>query len=243
MIAVDTSASTRSGSGIDVDKDGEIGLNPVFEFQPNPYPPEVLSTDRGDTILAAELSAVCSFLNHIPSKETRVGIVTFAGDVDPDSGLRRHQNQEDAFLESPLTHDLEVLRMTLSGIAERGSSGATNYAAAISLAMRELSGGSTGKGTPHDEAAKVLLFVTDGIPTLPFGKGTVPDPEDTRLAIITAEEAAEFGIRIHMSVIGPNRLAFPEASVQVAKVTGGLYIPLSDPDGWGRMMAFMILDR
>ena len=57
MIVLDISGSTKVASGVDVDGDGEIGINPEFELVPAgvTYPEGTVSTDPGDTILAAEV--------------------------------------------------------------------------------------------------------------------------------------------------------------------------------------------
>src|SRR5512145_725061 len=56
ILVIDVSGSTKVASGADVDGDGELGFNPHFELvAPGAYPPDVVSTDPGDTILAAEV--------------------------------------------------------------------------------------------------------------------------------------------------------------------------------------------
>ena len=58
MLVIDISGSTKVASGVDVDGDGEVGINPQFELlPPGTYPADTVSTDPGDTILAAEVAA------------------------------------------------------------------------------------------------------------------------------------------------------------------------------------------
>ena len=46
MVAIDVSASTRAASGVDVDGDGVVGVNPHRELlPPGSYPDHILSTD------------------------------------------------------------------------------------------------------------------------------------------------------------------------------------------------------
>src|SRR5690606_2590766 len=56
MIVLDVSASTRYPSGIDVDGDGQVGVNPQLELIPG-YPGDVENTDPDDSILHAEAAA------------------------------------------------------------------------------------------------------------------------------------------------------------------------------------------
>ena len=64
MLVLDISGSTKVASGVDVDRDGEVGINPQFELlPPGLYPENTVTTDPGDTILAAEVAAVnCEWL-------------------------------------------------------------------------------------------------------------------------------------------------------------------------------------
>ena len=58
MLAIDVSASTRSASGVDVDGDGVVGVNPNLELlPPTAYSADTLSSDPQDSILHAEVAA------------------------------------------------------------------------------------------------------------------------------------------------------------------------------------------
>ena len=58
MIVIDVSRSTEAASGVDVDADGEVGVDPHLELlPPGAYPDDVLSTDPDDTILHAAAQA------------------------------------------------------------------------------------------------------------------------------------------------------------------------------------------
>ncbi|HXK22494.1 MAG TPA: hypothetical protein VMS55_07445, partial [Myxococcota bacterium] len=58
MIVIDISGSTKVASGVDVDGNGIVGVNPQFELMPaGTYPENTVSTDPGDSILAAEIKA------------------------------------------------------------------------------------------------------------------------------------------------------------------------------------------
>ena len=91
MLVIDVSGSTKSASGVDVDGDGEVGINPQFELlPPGVYPEGTLSTDPGDTILAAEIAAADALIEGLdPSGRIRVGLVSFAGEMNAQTGHRK----------------------------------------------------------------------------------------------------------------------------------------------------------
>ena len=129
-IVIDVSWSTLYPSGVDVDGDGVVGVNPAEELiPPGTYPPDVHSTDPQDTVLHAETHAALALLESLDPRRVRVALITFGGEVDPITGERRSLDQQDAWLEVPLTDDFDEIRIALTGVLARGSHGATNFAA------------------------------------------------------------------------------------------------------------------
>jgi hypothetical protein len=230
MIAIDVSQSTRIASGVDVDGDGVVGVNPHFELvAPGTYPDDVQSTDPEDTILAAEIAAANALLDSLDPTRVRVGVLSFAGEVHPVTLERKRPDQKDAWLEAPLTSDFEHARVVLGAIGARGPRGATNFAAGIRLAITELAGLSGAKSAPRGNAKKVILFLTDGVPTFPIGKGNVSDPGDMEAAVNAANLAHQAGITINSYALGPGALTDPLAPTEIARVTLGSYTPVMNP--------------
>ncbi|HUG37945.1 MAG TPA: vWA domain-containing protein, partial [Candidatus Limnocylindrales bacterium] len=230
MIGIDVSYSTRAASGVDVDGDGVVGVNPRLElFPPGTFAPEVMSTDPDDSILHAEVAAARALLDSLDPRRVRVGVFTFAGEVDPTTGMRRRVDQEDAWLEVPLTDDYDLVRRAFQAILARGASGATNFAAGIRLGIRELAGLTGARSTTRPDARKVILFLTDGIPTLPVGRGNVSDPGDKEAAIRAAQVARRAGIVINTYALGPEALTYPEVVTEMARATMGTYTPVQNP--------------
>ena len=96
MIVVDVSGSTSAPSGVDVDGDGDIGLDPEYELVvPGTYPPGTKNTDPGDSILAAEIEAGAALIKTLDPTRVRVGIVSF-------SGMTGDPNQSNAWLVAAL---------------------------------------------------------------------------------------------------------------------------------------------
>ena len=90
MLAIDVSASTRAASGVDVDGDGVVGVNPLLELlPPTAYSSETLSSDPQDSILHSEVAAARALIERLDARRVRVGVISFAGEVDPLSGKRK----------------------------------------------------------------------------------------------------------------------------------------------------------
>src|SRR5262245_41122415 len=139
MIVLDVSKSTTAASGVDVDGDGVVGVDPEMELlPPGAYPPDVRNTDPGDSILHAEVAAAHALVRSLDPRRVKLGLVTFSGEVDPMSGERRNPSQQDAWLEVPLTSDTARVLQAVDAVLARGAFGATDFAAGIRLGVREL---------------------------------------------------------------------------------------------------------
>lgn len=237
MIAIDVSKSTRFPSGIDVDEDGDVGFNPHEELiAPGTYPEEVVCSDPDDSILSAEIQAARMLVESLTAGRSRVGVLTFSGEVDFDTGERISPDQKDAVLRIALTDDFAAVKQVLDDVHREGSHGATNFSAAIRLAVVELVGltGSQSKARPR--ARRMLQFLTDGVPTFPYGRGDTPDPEDTEEAINAARLARKAGLTINSFALGRYALESPVATTEMARLTGGAYTPVRNP---GEILAFL----
>ena len=83
MLVIDVSQSTREPSGADVDGDGDLGFDPQLELvEPGKYADDVRCTDPDDSILHAEVVAATALLDTLESDRVRVGVVSFAGEMD-----------------------------------------------------------------------------------------------------------------------------------------------------------------
>jgi hypothetical protein len=159
----------------------------------------------------------------------RVGLVSFAGEVDPTTGKRKRMDQQDAWLEVPLTHDYGAVQRGLTAILARGAHGATNFAAALRLAVAELAGIGGGRSAPRADAKRVVLFLTDGMPTLPIGHGNTSDPGDVEAAVRAADLAHKAGVTVNTYALGTLALAYPRAATEIARRTLGTYNPVQRP--------------
>lgn len=230
MLVIDVSDSTKAASGADIDGDGQVGVDPHNELlPPGAFDPAIRSTDPGDTILQAQIAAARALLAGLDARRVRVGLVSFGGEVSPQTGERKRVDQQDAWLELPLGEDYAALDRALNAILARGPHGATNFAAGIRLGIVELSGLSGAQSVPRADARKVMLFLTDGIPTLPVGKGNQEDPGDDEAALRAAQLAHQAGIAINTYALGPAALQYPRVVTEMARMTLGTYTPVRNP--------------
>jgi hypothetical protein len=229
MIVIDVSKSTEEPSGTDVDGDGQIGFNPQEEMvPPGTYPDGMVNTDPDDSILNAEVVAARSLMKSFDPKRVRVGLITFSGETDPATGFRRSETQADAWVDVPLTSDHARVESAIDAILARGAFGATDFAAGVRLAVRELAGLSQAQSQPRANAKKVILFLTDGVPSLPIGKGDVCDDGDREAAVAAAKLAKSAGIVMNTYALGKEALSTP-VTAEMARVTVGTFTPVMNP--------------
>jgi hypothetical protein len=230
LLTIDVSHSTRCASGVDVDGDGVIGVNPAQELlPPGSFPEDSCNTDPDDSILAAEIAAARSLVDSLDPRRVRIGIISFSGDVDPVTGERARLDQQDAWLDLPLSDDYGRVRQTLAGVYARGPHGATNFSAGMRLAITELAGLTGARSLPRAGAKKIVLFLTDGVPTFPIGKANDTDPGDIEMALSAARLAHQAGITVNTYAIGPGALTSQVAVTEMAKITVGTYTPVRNP--------------
>jgi hypothetical protein len=238
MLVIDVSGSTRNASGSDVDRDGHTGTNPQLEASAaGAYPPGTLSTDPDDSILAAEVRAADALVASLtPNGRTRVGVISFSGEMNPRTGYRVRYDQQDAWLEVPLTADFAAVRARLPEILRRGPDGGTNFAAGIRLAITELAGLSGARSGARPGARKLVLFLSDGLPTFPVGLGSESDPGDVEAALGAANVAHSAGIAINTYALGPSALSNPFAATEISRITLGTFLPVKNP---GDIVSFL----
>ncbi len=225
MVVLDVSGSAEYPSGIDVDGDGILG-----ETQRSPVSsqPDTANTDPDDSVLAAEVSAAKALLDGLDPARVHVGVISFSGEVDPLTS-RRLGRGDDALLEQALTPDYAAVRRSLDAVLLRGPNGGTNMEAGVKLALRELAGLAGAVSQPRPQAKKIILFLTDGKPSLPFGLANVEDKEDMLAAIDAAQLAKVAGVTMNVYGLGPSAIDYPVAATEMAKATGGLYTPVRRP--------------
>lgn len=212
IVLIDVSGSTLYPSGVDLDLDGEVGRVRRRGILPIPLP----NTDPGDSIFAAELQAAVGLMRVLDPEISRIGLVSFSGFAERSRGPRR-----DARVQHRLTKDFGAVRDSLAAIAAEPPAGGTNLEAAIRAGL--------GVFSAVESATRVLVVVTDGVPSLPHGDPDVADPEDVHAAMQAACAAQSAGVVIHMVAMGELAARTPESIVQIAQLTGGEYRRVEPP--------------
>jgi hypothetical protein len=216
MLVLDTSGSTASPSRGLLGSVGWGGLGGGLRL------PRTLARE---SILGAEVAAALNFLAQVDSVRTRLGVVTFAEGYQTAKGA----GPANALVVQPLTFDLQAVRSALSRVLDRGSDGGTDMAAGLRLAVKELLslGGAASPARP--DARKVALLLTDGFPTLPFGKGGGMEPGDLDITLNAARVAAKGGVLVHTFCLGPEALGTPVACTEIARITNGRHHLIETP--------------
>ncbi|MFQ5417192.1 MAG: hypothetical protein ACE5FL_09125 [Myxococcota bacterium] len=227
ILVIDTSTSTNESAHTDVDGDGvsEDGWK------------------SPDSVFHAQIEAglkLVETVRRLPGNHSgeriRIGVVTFSGDeshqLDPEDEHVAHSAawlyalaRRDARLRVPLTGDYGAIRASLQRLSRSEPIGMTDFAAGISLATIELSGlvewGA--QSDPRPGAQKLILFLSDGDPRLPF---------DTEMAERTGVEAAKLAdrsdIRVNTFVLGRNpvtREVNPSIKKMAARTGGHFVVP------------------
>ncbi|HEY8155926.1 MAG TPA: hypothetical protein VII72_17480 [Myxococcota bacterium] len=224
-IVIDTSASTSGPAEADIDGDGQIGrvyggaFGSVFGAS---------LTDPDDSILSAEVAAARQLMRGLDPRTTRVTVIVFSGMPEQQGGLIFGSSQsKPAMTLQALTNDYEKVDRALDSVLAQGPAGHTHIAAGVDQATVELMGikGSISRKDPTSQ--KIVLFFTDGVPTLPYGPQF--EAENVRAVLRAAGRSQYSDIRIHSFAIGPEALDAPIATVEMARRTGGYFTPVRHP--------------
>ena len=218
VMLIDSSGSTSDPSGADVDADGKTGRG---------FLGLVTNTDGGDSVLAAEIASARKLLQSFDPSVTAVSVVTFDGGRTTGFGFGR-QLIPDAVVEQPLTTNYGLVQSALSRILERGPDGGTNMAEGVRMAVNELTGFQSAS-VPRPGAERSIFLFTDGFPTLPFLGWFAAERKNVELTVYYAETAGRLGIKVHAFPVGKSALSRPLATVDAARVSGGMFVPVPDP--------------
>jgi len=219
VFVIDVSGSTSAPSGADVNGNGVIGVAPtgtaggLFALG---------ASDPGDSILAAEVAAVRRLLSRLDPRYTRVALATFSGQM-LDYGVLA---ENPAVTEVALTNAYEDMQRALDRVLARGPNGATYIAAGIDQATNELLGQSGAFSRADANSQKVIVFLTDGLATLPFESD---DPRNTITVMRAADRAHNANARVLSFGVGEEALSGPLALLELARLTDGTFTPVRDP--------------
>jgi Mg-chelatase subunit ChlD len=218
LLVIDTSGSTATAASVAERFNGRLPLGPLLGRL----------DVAGPSILEAEITAAKRFLAVANRATTRVGVVTFAQDV-AGFGTGGARSGANAWVEHPLTSDYDALHVALDRVKARGPHGGTDMVAGVRLAIRELHGIQGAVSRSSADARKVILLLTDGFPSLPFGGGRAIDERNVAVTLDAVRVAARSAIVMHTFCLGPEALSAPVVCHEAARLTGGTYHPVQRP--------------
>lgn len=212
-LVIDTSASTADPSGADIDGDGVIGRAWLDDTGHHH------NSDADDSILAAEVAAARQLLLELDSASTRAGVVSFAGS-EPGPLAWLVGREAAAHTLHALSDDYAAVDAALAGLLARGPEGSTDMAAAIHEAV-------AGFAAPDATRRRLVMFFTDGYPTLPYGPRQ--EAKNVLAVLEAANRARAAGVEIHTFAIGRDAVEWPLALIETSERTGGVFTPVRHP--------------
>jgi len=219
VIVLDTSVSTADASGSDIDGDGQVGTPGFGRIG---VTMGAMSSDAGDSILAAEVAAARRIARGLDPRRVRVGLVSFSG--GPADLVRGVPILPNAVTRVPLTHDRAELERGLDALGAETPAGGTHMAAGIDQAIIELLGLEGAESTADPARARFVVLLTDGTPTLPHGPGH--PAENVNATLRSADRAQRARVQVSVVALGSGALDHPVAAVELASRTGGGFIPV-----------------
>lgn len=182
----------------------------------------------GPTVFDQELEAAFELLDSLNPSVTRVSVMAFATDASTPTAF---------------TTDYSAVRAELEKIRAEGpetigtSTAATHYQAAMDAARTAFLTSpltvqnSNTLETEDVETLRALVFLSDGIPTLPVAPGATQEKGDIQASLAAAHGLAEASIKAFTYAVGiPSATANLTTLHSIATITGGAYQALDNPD-------------
>ena len=206
VVAIDVSESTHFPSGYDADGDGDVGAvsrRGARRGDGSLRLVRLWTTDPDDTIMKASLVTAKALIDRLGENGARVGVITFSGRTRTRAKVG------------------DVTRASLSiGKIRPGVHGTgTNLGKAIRRASTWLR-----RAQKSDELRDpIIIVLSDGLPTQP-----APAIYAKQSAILAAEKARKWGIRIFGLALGP-QAGGNNVLRNLAQHTQGGFIALQQP--------------
>jgi len=201
FFVIDSSGSTFAASGLDIDGDTIVGEGDFLN-----------NNDPGDSVLAAEILAVRSFVNQVDPDRVRISIIEFSAVIPIPPGKPDEQGR--IRIVQSLTSDFSRVNAALDEIQQMGSVGATDYGGAIYKLIEEWNANAD-----PDNREAIAFFISDGKPTFPRYPYDTTEIPDVNWAMEATADAAATGIAINTYEVG----SFDDLSTlqAMAEMTGG----------------------
>lgn len=204
VVAIDQSSSALLASAIDVDGDGTVGKTRFWARDGGGYgePHRQWTSDRGDTVLAAELWLARSAIAELGALRNRIGLLSFSDSVQ---------------LRAPVGDPATALA-ALDGIRPVEDWTGTNLARALESAAWLLARAAPSSGEGRRRA--ILLF-SDGKPNAPDGEHWA-----TQRALELSRRYGELGLAVFTVALGEE--SDPAFLNELAAASGGSRLRAED---------------
>jgi len=197
VVAIDQSSSALLASAIDVDGDGTVGKTRFWAKDGEGYgePHRLWTSDRGDTVLAAELWLARSAISELGALRNRIGLLTFSDSV-----------KVRAMVGDPAT-----ALAALEGIRPVEDWTGTNLARALESCAWLLGSAAPSSG---EGRRRVILLFSDGKPNAPDGEHWA-----TQRALELSRRYGALGLVVFTVALG--EASDPEYLEELAEASGG----------------------
>lgn len=216
-LLLDMSGSTGSCTGSDIDGDGITGTSVS----------RGTCTDRDDNIYQAEVEAAARLVEKLDLANSRVGIMLFSdANSHNDFNPATVKDEYAIGFELPLTDDPILIEQAIEQLRRRNPFGATDFQGPQIYAGCRFVGctglGIDGIGNPDRD--HVILFLSDGAPTLPVGSPATTEKGDTDAAFAAADQLSDWGVTEHTYAVGAG--AAVTTLRKMASRTGGRFFDI-----------------
>ena len=223
------------------DCDGEVTIQGIVSYPPRDNvrldvlivldasgsTQQVLDDNVSD-VFSVELEAARELLNQLNNQATRVGLVRFAATAE---------------LRQELSRDFDAVRTSLDAMDIEGpeplgsANSGTNFEAAMlfskdvfDLYPLEVIDSDT-NGTLNIKSLKMVILISDGIPTLPQIPGLTQEREDVKATLRAATELRKDQIAVHTYAVGMEKKTRKLTSMpSLSAISKGRYHEVNDPE-------------
>ena len=203
VVVLDRSGSTFEASGLDIDGDGVVGKNRVYEGVAGI--PRMSVTDPDDSIAQALRQAARRLIDRMDPATTRMGLITFGRS---ERVLARVGSSR------------EELIAALESIPNRPETGGTYFYGAIIASIKVFETAPE----PGEPRHRAIIFLSDGLPNRP-----PPDDFAAKAAVRAAQHAGRDRIHIYSFALGPKVAKNPQVFLDMSEASDGDLLIVETP--------------
>ena len=223
------------------DCDGEVTVQGIVSYPPRDNvrldvmilldasgSTQQLLDDNVSDVFTVEIQAAKELLSQLNNQATREGLVRFAATAEMRQELSRDFDAVGTALDA----------MDIEGPESLGSANSgTNFEAALTFSQHVFEDypleviDSDTNGTINVQSLKMVILISDGIPTLPEEPGLTQEREDVKAAMRAATELRKDQIAIHTYAVGMEKKTRKLTSMpSLSAISKGRYYEVNNPE-------------